>query len=496
MLSGDVGGGYKTHWPSEDHMGVRTRYGCLKSMSKGSYILICTHSVWLRVFEAMNHKNQFLTLLIGMSFLLVECGKPIPIPKAHISKIPSRISDIRSPQRIIMDPIKLQAIPGGQEPEIEIFDAAMLFEQGGRFLAAKKYREALQAYDTLLAHFPDSRFYSPALYNAGLSHEWLGDYTAATERYRELIRRDSISKDTLDASFRLGGCYAELRNWQAAADAFSAILQNYNKLTASDRIEALARQGLAYFRLGDHPRCNSSLRAVIELNKQIEPVERLDNDFFLAMAYYYLSASSHLNFRNTKIDTELNMAQSLEEKARLLLLAQAGYLDTIKVKNPYWATAAGFQIGSLYKEFYTVLLLTIPDFNQQAQKNAILAKISLTEALQQLIQVYREEVHKSVKLLLTKAIRIFEKNVLIGEQIGLESNWVGKSRYQINELKYLLSLSPAEAVKWILSQQVLPEDQASSQGDADLDYLLDHSQPIKPDPSLDPENEEPGRVVL
>ena len=46
------------------------------------------------------------------------------------------------------------------------------------------------------------------------------------------------------------------------------------------------------------------------------------------------------------------MSADLDEKARMLLASQRQYIDTIKLGNPGWASASGFQIGSLYEELY------------------------------------------------------------------------------------------------------------------------------------------------
>ncbi len=44
--------------------------------------------------------------------------------------------------------------------------------------------------------------------------------------------------------------------------------------------------------------------------------------------------------------------QDMDDKARLLLSAQRQYIETIKLGNPQWASASGYQVGSLYEEFY------------------------------------------------------------------------------------------------------------------------------------------------
>ncbi len=401
--------------------------------------------------------------------------------------------------RLVMDPIKLQAHTKGAEPRVEVIEAEPLFDRGSRALSARNYREALAAYKKLLKHFPDSRFVSPALYNSGLCHENLKEFDKAADSYKELIRRFGSDKEAIDASFRLGGCYAELRNWAASAQAFTWLLQR-SDLSISDRVEAMARKGLAHFRLGDQRKCRSTLMQAVRFHKSVETIERLDSDFFLGMVHYYLGAMPHVDFRNLKVDLGGSMAQTLDDKARLLLLSQAKYIATIKVKNPYWATAAGFQIGSLYREFYTVLMTSIPDFSSKAKENAAKANIPVTQAKEQLVTVYMQEVHKAVKPLLGKAIRVFEKNVVIAQRVGIDSDWVGKSRHQVNELKHLINLPPAEAVKLVGKIKAVPEDQPTMPEPA--------SEPETPPQDLDraparpgdtpprEQGDDPGRVIL
>jgi len=115
--------------------------------------------------------------------------------------------------KILMEPIRLQAVKGPMGPDVKVVEASVLFEKAGQLLSSKKYPAAIKTYDQLLQTFPNSRFVSPTLYNVGLCYEWLKDYGAAAKRYKELIRRFGKTKEAVDAGFRLGGCFAELGNW-------------------------------------------------------------------------------------------------------------------------------------------------------------------------------------------------------------------------------------------------------------------------------------------
>ena len=155
-------------------------------------------------------------------------------------------------------------------------------------------------------------------------------------------------------------------------------------------------------------------------------------------------------------------------------------------------------MGSLYREFYTTLMTVVPDFGAQARRNARRAKITVKEARQQLVRVYLSEVHKRVRVLLGKAIRVFEKNVLMAERVGVESDWVGRSRRQIAEIRRLLSASADEALRLLPRDGRPPEDAPPARREGRADPS--EPAPARPgsqggDPGGDAQDA-PGRVIL
>ncbi|MFH1132552.1 MAG: tetratricopeptide repeat protein, partial [Pseudomonadota bacterium] len=322
--------------------------------------------------------------------------------------------------QIQLEPIKLKASSVGGKTHIEVFDAHSLFETGSQFLSSNAFRKAIDSYDKILTNFPNSRFVVASLYNAGLAHEAIGEFEKATERYKKIIQKFKNSRDAVDAGFRLGGCYAELQKWKESSDVFDALLYR-NDLTVEDRVEAFARKGLAQFQMNDTQAARTTFRRASQYHSGLSISEQLDRDFYLAMVQFYLAAIPHRVFRELKVVAGPDLGNKLDEKARLLLVAQAGYIRTIKEKNPYWAAAAGFQVGSLYREFYNVLMTSVPDFDGKARENAEKARIPIEQALADLKQVYLEEVHKKVKPLLNKAIRVFEQNLVMAQRVGVQS---------------------------------------------------------------------------
>jgi tetratricopeptide (TPR) repeat protein len=328
------------------------------------------------------------------------------------------------PSLIEMEPMKIEVSRDASGAvHSEAFDAATLFEQAGAALNAQKWDEASAGYDRVTRDFADSRYAVPSYYNAGLAREGLKDWAGAATRYRGLVEKHGETKDALDALFRLGGCYAELGNWAASAETFGRVLE-HKELSLGDRVEALGRRGLAQYNMKDQAAAERTFRQAIDDWRRNETVERLDSDFFLALCQYYLAEISHDQFRALPVRLpEKQMQRDLEAKAEMLLQAQARYVDTARIKNPAWATAAGYQMAMLYREFYDALMQAPipPQLSGEAR------------------QVYLEELRKTIEPLLRKAIHAHELTQQVAERNGIDNDFVRKSNEEMKQLRALLA---------------------------------------------------------
>jgi tetratricopeptide (TPR) repeat protein len=330
----------------------------------------------------------------------------------------------KTPERhVTMEPMVFEARPNGT---VETTDAASLFERASIAYGQKDFASALALFDRVVADWPGSRYVVPSLYNAGLALEAKGDLAAAAGRYRRITVEHADAKDAIDAWYRLGFVLAAAKSWPDAVDTYGRILERKD-LGLGDRIEALARRGVAQFNNKDVLAAEHTFRDELAFYHAHETEERLDTDFFVAMGAYYLGECAHEQYRLLPVRLpEKQLARDLDAKARLVLVAQSRFLDAMRVDNAEWATAAGFQIGSLYREFYDDLVgaPVPPALSGEAR------------------QVYLDEVRKQVKTLLQKAIGIHEKNVLMAERIGAHNDWVRRSNEQVEQLKKLLVPGP------------------------------------------------------
>jgi DNA uptake lipoprotein len=321
-----------------------------------------------------------------------------------------------------MDPIKIEATSDADGIHIEAYDAPELFEHAGSALSEKRFAEAVKIYGKLLKSFPESPYARPSLYNLGLAHIGKRDWAAAIDSFKSLTEKYPGHPDAKDSLFQLGACYAEQNNWPASAEVFARVLER-GDLNADDRIEAIARRGFAQFNLNDLDTAEKTFRAAMVYKQRIENEERLSTDFYLAFSQYHLGQVFHLRFRKAALRLpEAQLDKDLEEKAHLLLTAQRAYIDTIKFGNPAWASAAGFQVGSLYEELYDAFMnVPIPP-ELDAEARAI----------------YQEELYKKIRILLEKSLRWQRENLLMIERLGVATDWADKSKLAYAKLLKLL----------------------------------------------------------
>jgi outer membrane protein assembly factor BamD (BamD/ComL family) len=328
-----------------------------------------------------------------------------------------------------MDPIKIEAVKGPEGVHIESFDAAELFEQGGAALSEKRFDDAIAAYDRLLKEFTDSRYTRAALYNCGLAYQGKKDWAGAIARFKVLNDHYAETPDAKDAQFQLGASYAEQENWPASAEVFATILQRKD-LNADDKIEAMGRRGFAQFRLKDLDTAERTFNSALAYFHQIEVEERLQTDFYLGLCRYHLGEIPHERFRVAPLRLPENqMRLDIEEKARLLLAAQRQYIDTIKMGNPQWAGASGFQVAALYEEFYDAFIA------------APVPPELLGAANDEKREVYFEELRKKIRVLLEKSLRWNEQNLLMMERLGVQNEWRDKTKLAYAKLQKLLDPS-------------------------------------------------------
>ncbi|MBX7078986.1 MAG: hypothetical protein K1X88_07365 [Nannocystaceae bacterium] len=269
-----------------------------------------------------------------------------------------------------------------------------------------------------------------ALVVLAASQEAMRDCTAVLRTYELYLARFPEAPDRAVTDARRGACQAELGQWQASADSFAAVADAPGQLP-STRIEALARQGFALFnldRFDDAERVLARADALFEQAER-EQSERFASYYFVGMARFYRGAIHHRRFREVAIELPENvMKQRFEQKLALLREAQDAYNHTIRAKHMFWVSAAGYQLGALFSEFYDALMhAPVPTWLDAKQR-----------------RIYYDELKKQIRPVVDKAIWVLEKNLETARRLGFESEFTAQTEARLSHLQATLASDAPE----------------------------------------------------
>ena len=324
-----------------------------------------------------------------------------------------------APEKIdIAEPTVIQA----RRDELDLVDKndEELFAVGTAAFAAGDHRRAAAAFSRLADLFPASKHHPNALYDAGLAYERLDEWRLALERFRAL-EKGHVGPDAIEASFRMAECLYHLRE---LADARAVLdrLAGRTDLEIGDHVRALTQRGIVELELGDPASAERSLRLAVSAWSEAKERERLD-DYYPGQAQFYLGEVYRSHFQALKIDPskdpEQKLGADLEQKAQLLLSAQGHYLRAIRIGNPDWTIAAGYRIGELYDELYTQMIEAPLPAGLEPEERA----------------AYREELRKRVRVLIQKAIAIYEGTLSTAQRARVTNRFVERTQASLDRMK-------------------------------------------------------------
>jgi len=312
--------------------------------------------------------------------------------------------------------------------ELEKLNDEELFAAGTSFYAAEDYAQAARYFGRIADFHQQSKHYRAAAYNAGLSLEKLKAWDEAYARFEELADPKKGFGDELDASFRVAEVLYHLERFPEAIEVLKT-LSGRTDLPMDRRIEAHVQQGICELEAGQMEQAEATLRGVLDQYQALPDPDLID-DYFPAQAQFFLGEIFRLHYESIELDGNKStdkLAEDLEYKAELLLSAQGHYLRAIRLGNGYWATAAGQRIGGLYENLY-----------QHMMHAPAPSELSPEEQ-----DVYRSELRKKIRVLISKAINVYERTLEAAERIGAASPFVAQTRESLQRMKDLL-LAEAE----------------------------------------------------
>ncbi|KIG17624.1 hypothetical protein DB30_02899 [Enhygromyxa salina] len=266
---------------------------------------------------------------------------------------------------------------------------------------------------------------------AGLAraHELLGDFDAAIRAYDGYLAHFSDDPSAHLLLARRGACEAQVLAWERSAASYAQVLElGGDQLIPSQRVEALARQGFALYQLAQFEQADAVLAradAIYEAATSGEAAtrggqERFSDTYFVAMARFYRAAILHLEFRAARIRLpEAQMNADFEAKLALLERAQTAYNHVVRARHVYWVSAAGYQLGSMFEEFYDAIMYApVPDWLDEAQR-----------------RTYYVELEEQLRPVIDKAVWVFEKNLETARKLGYDNEFIELTEAQLGHLQ-------------------------------------------------------------
>lgn len=344
----------------------------------------------------MPHHQRWLVSLL----LAAACGKP-----SNTASVTPGDPDIAVASGPAADPTRPATLPDAEAA-----------------LAAGEPARAVALFGGVLAQNPDEATTKQAYPGLARAHEQLGDCAAAVRAYDEFITRFAADAGA-DTYASRGACQAELGEWQASAADFGKAFEKAS--VPSAQVEYLARQGYAYFELGQFKEADPLLAKADQLflAAQDQAKERFTTFYFVGMARFYRAAIHHRAFREVEIRLpEKTMAEDFARKFAILEQAQDGYNYTIKAKHVFWVSAAGYQMGTMFEEFYdAVMHAPVPEWLDDNQR-----------------RVYYEELKNQLRPVVNKAIWVFEKNLETSRKLGYDSPFIAQTEAKLSDLQAVL----------------------------------------------------------
>jgi tetratricopeptide (TPR) repeat protein len=307
--------------------------------------------------------------------------------------------------------------------DLEKLNDEELFAAGTSLYAAEDYAQAARHFARIADFHPNSRYRRTSLYNAGLALEKLKSWDEALSRFAELADPSKGQGDALDSSFRVAEVLYHLRRFSEGV-AVLRILGDRRDLRTDQRLEARVQQGVCELEAGQVDSAEKTLREALAL-WETSPDREIIDEFFPAQAQFFLGEIYRQHHESIELDankTTEKLAADLEFKSELLLSAQGHYLRAIRIGNGYWATAAGQRIGALYESMYEHMInAPAPSDLDQSERD-----------------VYRAELRKKIRVLISKAITVYERTLEAAERIGAASPFVEQTRESLKRMKDLL----------------------------------------------------------
>ena len=292
-------------------------------------------------------------------------------------------------------------------------DAMDEFKRGEKSVAIARFRSLVQ-------QFPESQFAPIALFNVAAIYDEKRETSNTILALQELVSGYPHTPKGIAGQLFLVGILAQERRYPEALTTVTTLLANPN-LSYPELLEAQARHGYVLLELNRLEDARVGLLAAIATWRKIP---KLDDQYFVAMAHYYLGEIEHRKFAKMQIrlpDEQLRI--DLDAKAAVAARAYDLWREALRFRHAYWATASGYQMSQIFLELWRATVLApFPTKMNVVARNE-----------------YVKEVHHRVRQHLEKALEGHQTNVELAKAYSVETEWSNASKQRAAEIMRILA---------------------------------------------------------
>jgi hypothetical protein len=324
----------------------------------------------------------------------------------------------------------------------EITTESELVRRAERALLEQRWREAADAYGTLVAADPGGSHAAEYLFDRALALEGLEDRPGARDTYRALTRRFPEGTKARAALVRVATLDAYLEDWSALADIGTVLLER-SDLDDVDRVVGLGARGLARVELGDDKASSTDIHDGLDLADQLHYGERDVLPVAVAQLRFALGELRRVRSERIVLDPlPSDFLAKLDERCAGLLDAQAAFAMAVRSVDAHWAAMAGYRVGEMYRALHHDLMLIPPPPTTKTERQK---------------QIFFAFMHVRYRVLLEKGLREMQQTVSLGERTSDSSAWIQRARAAEGEMEQALSDEKAQIEKMPFTEQEVKE---------------------------------------
>ena len=368
------------------------------------------------LFFAGESRMSRIFPLIFLFFLIFTSCATAPEQKADEKPNQATPSHVESKYGILITPKNIEVFEVDSSKETKDLDK--LFAEANRLFDENKLDEAERIYTRIAEMDPKHTLAPSCRYNAGLIEIKLKNWEEAEKNFFSAYQTMQKPEDKRDALLNWLEAARNAEFWEKISETGGKIIDNfpaYGEFNESNRREISLRYAEALImtgnieegrRLADYWRLT-----ILKENPRHEAVYIPE----LALAYFVLGRSFVKEFSDLKLD---ETTETLEEKCRRIVEAQAKFLKAINVGVIFWTNASAFEAAKLYTDLYAEMNShPVPDDLTDEEKS-----------------VYECELWKKISVLLKKSRKTLMKSIEAAKKIGEENEYIDKSLEMIKEI--------------------------------------------------------------